>query len=220
MEKKSTWSILSKIDCKQHIETKNGLSYLSWAWAWGIVKENFPSASYELIFFEGKPYFFDENLGYMVMTKVTIDNETLPMHLPVLDSANKACKHINYTYKVKEYKNGKATGQYLDKHVTSATMFDINTSIMRCLTKNLALFGLGHYIYAGEDLPVEIVNVKKEDENRIKNELILTQIKEDLSKYKNIEDLKIAYLSLSKEIQITLKDYVNNLKLNFNNEQN
>ena len=32
-------------------------------------------------------------------------------------------------------------------------MFDINTAIMRCLVKCLAMFGLGTYIYAGEDLP-------------------------------------------------------------------
>ena len=32
-------------------------------------------------------------------------------------------------------------------------MFDVNKTIMRCLVKNLAMFGLGLYIYAGEDLP-------------------------------------------------------------------
>jgi len=78
-----------------------------------------------------KPYFTDTDLGIMVMTSVTIDTQTLEMWLPVLDYRNKAIS--------------------IDK----ATMFDVNTSLMRCLTKNLAMFGLGHYIYAGEDIPQE-----------------------------------------------------------------
>jgi NH3-dependent NAD+ synthetase len=54
-------------------------------------------------------------------------------------------KNEAYTYKTK----------YGDKTCEAATMFDINKTIMRCLTKNLAMFGLGLYIYAGEDLPEE-----------------------------------------------------------------
>lgn len=142
--KQSTWSVLSKIDCSQKIEKKNGLSYLSWAWAWGIVKQHFPSANYKVVHYEGRPYLADEQLGYMVATEVTIDGETIPMQLPVMDGANKAQKSTPYSYKTK----------FGEKTVESATMFDINTAIMRCLTKNLAMFGLGHYIYAGEDLPV------------------------------------------------------------------
>jgi len=61
-----------------------------------------------------------------------------------MDGANKAQKSVEYKY------NTKFNGE---KTVEAATMFDINTAIMRCLTKNLALFGLGLYIYAGEDLP-------------------------------------------------------------------
>lgn len=154
MEKKqSTWSILSAINCNDHTEQKNGLTYLSWAWAWGIVKTNFPDANYKVRQYDGKPYLFDENLGYLVTTEVTINGETIEMSLPVMDGANKAQKNISYSYPVKEYKNGKWTGNFIDKNVEAATMFDINTAIMRCLTKNLAMFGLGHYIYAGEDLP-------------------------------------------------------------------
>ncbi len=150
MEKKqSTWSILSAINCNDHTEQKNGLTYLSWAWAWGIVKENFPTANYKVRQYNGIPYLFDENLGYLVTTEVTIDGETIEMSLPVMDGANKAQKNVAYTYKVKDYR----TKEYVEKTVSAATMFDINTAIMRCLTKNLAMFGLGHYIYAGEDLP-------------------------------------------------------------------
>ena len=153
MSNKSTWAVLSAINCNEHTEQKNGLTYLSWAWAWGIVKTNFPDANYRVRQYDGKPYLFDENLGYLVTTEVTINGETIEMSLPVMDGANKAQKHIAYLYAVKEYKGGKWTGNFTDKNVEPATMFDINTAIMRCLTKNLAMFGLGHYIYAGEDLP-------------------------------------------------------------------
>ena len=134
-------AVLSAINCNEHVEEKNGLKYLSWAWAWGITKTNFPDANYRVRQYEGKPYLFDENLGYLVTTEVTINGETIEMSLPVMDGANKAQKNVAYTY-----------GKY-NKTCEAATMFDINTAIMRCLTKNLAMFGLGHYIYAGEDLP-------------------------------------------------------------------
>lgn len=140
---KTTWETLSSIDVSKHTEKKNKLTYLSWAWAWGIAKEYFPDANYRVINFDGKPYLYDENLGYLVQTEVTIAGETIPMHLFVMDGANKAMKHFSYEYQTK----------YGSKTVEQASMFDINKTIMRCLTKNLAMFGLGHYIFAGEDLP-------------------------------------------------------------------
>lgn len=157
-KKKTTWEVLSAINCNDKTEKKNGLTYLSWAWAWGIVKEKCPDANYRVRLYDGRPYLFDPNLGYMVTTEVTINGETIEMNLPVMDGANKAQKHITYSYSVKEYKNGKYTGNFIEKNVEPATMFDINTAIMRCLTKNLAMFGLGHYIYAGEDIPQQIEN--------------------------------------------------------------
>jgi hypothetical protein len=72
-----------------------------------------------------------------------------------MDGANKAQKNVPWSYKVNEYVQGRRTGKMIDKFVEPATMFDINTTIMRCLVKNIALFGLGHYIYAGEDLPIQ-----------------------------------------------------------------
>mgnify|MGYP003147183753 FL=1 len=145
MEKKSVFETLSAINVNDKVEKKNNLTYLSWAWAWGVVKETYPSANYSVDDYEGKPYLFDEDLGYMVSTKVTIEGETIPMHLPVMDNTNKAMKNKAYEY----------TTRYGTKSVAQASMFDINTAIMRCLTKNLAMFGLGHYIYAGEDLPTQ-----------------------------------------------------------------
>ena len=158
---------LSKISVNDHTENKNGLTYLSWTWAWSEIKKHCPQASYEILRFENNlPYVYDENTGYMVFTKVTIDNQTYEMWLPVMDGNNKAMLNHSYTYKVKEYKDGSWTGGYVEKNVEPASMFDINKTIMRCLVKNIAMFGLGIYIYAGEDMP-EGYEISKEEAERI-----------------------------------------------------
>ena len=146
---------LASVDVKNHIEKKNGLSYLSWCWAWSEIVRRYPDARYEIMMFDGKPYLNDPTLGYMVMTQMMVDGVERTMWLPVMDGANKAMKDHPYTYQVKEYKNKQWTGGYIDKTVEAATMFDVNTAIMRCLVKNIAMYGLGLYIYAGEDLPPE-----------------------------------------------------------------
>lgn len=123
------------------------LTYLSWSYAWAEVKKRFPNTSYEIKKFDGLPYVYDPKTGYMVYTTVTIEGVTHEMWLPVMDGANKAMKSEPY-----EYTTG--YGQYQKTKVCeAATMMDINKTIMRCLVKNLAMFGLGLYIFAGEDLP-------------------------------------------------------------------
>lgn len=138
-EKKLTvFERLSAINVNDRVEKKDGLTYLSWAWAWSETKKACPDASYEIL-----PTDYDEDLGFMCHTKVTIEGQTLEMWLPVMDGKNKSMKKKSYTY----------TTKYGEKTVEAATTFDINKTIMRCLVKNLAMFGLGIYIYAGEDLP-------------------------------------------------------------------
>ena len=160
-----------KINVNEHTEKKNNLTYLSWAWAWAEFKKAYPDAEYEIKRFEnGLPYVYDENTGYMVFTSVTAGDLTYEMWLPVMDGANKAMKKDPYTY----------TTKYGEKTIESATMFDVNKTIMRCLVKNLAMFGLGLYIYAGEDLP-------ENNENEIKatiTEVIEKSIKEEIKKAK------------------------------------
>jgi len=143
----NVFETLNGINVNDHKEEKNGLSYLSWVWAWKEVKKAYPDAVYTIEKFDGLPYVYDEKTGYMVYTTVTIEGITHEMWLPVMDGANKAMKAQPYTYKVKQY------GKEVEKTCNAASMFDINKTIMRCLTKNLAMFGLGLYIYAGEDLP-------------------------------------------------------------------
>lgn len=149
-EKENIFLNLNAVNVNQYVEKKKTgsteLAYLSWAWAWKAVKERYPDATYRILKFENNlPYVFDENTGYMVFTEVTIDGVTHEMWLPVMDNSNKAMKSESYTYDTRNRK-----GITVEK----ASMFDVNKTIMRCLVKNLAMFGLGLYLYAGEDLPM------------------------------------------------------------------
>ena len=173
MDEKSVFAELFAVNVNEHTETKKSdgteLTYLSWPFAWAEVKKRYPGATYEIVKQEnGLPYVYDENTGYMVSTRVTINGVSHEMWLPVMDGANKAMKSAPYIYKVKNknfryakkcedgvYRDGygKEQPEFFEKTVNAATMFDVNKAIMRCLVKNLAMFGLGLYIYAGEDLP-------------------------------------------------------------------
>ena len=120
------------------------------------------------------------------MTEVTIAGETLEMWLPVMDGANKAMKSTQYSY----------TTRYGEKSVEAATMFDINKTLMRCLVKNLAMFGMGIYIYAGEDLPdtdVSNIEVVKPEVINLKKEVELKKDTEEWAKVVN-------YVTLNKEL--------------------
>lgn len=151
---KSMFKTLSEINVNDKTEGKNGLTYLSWTWAWAEFCKVYPDATYEIWKDEnGLPYVFDPNTGYMCYTSVTVGDLTHEMWLPVMDSANNAMKAVPYSYKTKYGK---------EVRVAAATMFDINKTIMRCLTKCLAMFGLGLYIYAGEDLPDDLSATEEE----------------------------------------------------------
>ena len=119
---------LLKLNVNEHIEKKNGLSYLSWAWAWAEALKADPNATYRTELFEGKP-FVDINGTAMVFVTVTMFGKPMTCQLPVMDYRNKA--------------------------IPKPDAFAVNTAIMRCMTKALSLHGLGLYIYAGEDIPEE-----------------------------------------------------------------
>jgi hypothetical protein len=148
---KNHFESLSLINVNDKVEKKNNLTYLSWAWAWAEVKKVYPSATYQVHMYDNLPYVYDERTGYMVFTSVTIDGVQHTMWLPVMDGANRAMFSSPRKYNATAWVAGKK--QEVEKTIEAATMFDINKTIMRCLTKNLAMFGLGLYIYAGEDLP-------------------------------------------------------------------
>ena len=209
---KNYFELLNNINVSDKTEKKNGLTYLSWAWAWTEVKKLFPDATYNIKKFGENqlPYVYDENTGYMVFTDMTIEGITHEMWLPVMDGANQAMKNIKYTYKVYKYTNGRKvwnnqTNSYemVDKEVEPATMFDINKTIMRCLTKNIAMFGLGLYIYAGEDLPEnEETTNQKDTQNKetTKKVSLATESQIKIIKEKlNEEQIKVALDLVKKE---------------------
>lgn len=130
----SPFEILSQINCSNHVEQKNGLSYLSWAWAWGELKKLYPRSYSTVYEAENGMNFFTDGNTCWVKTGVTLveeDGTTLEHieYLPVMDNRNQSIT--------------------LDK-VRST---DVNKAIQRSITKAIARHGLGFYIYAGEDLP-------------------------------------------------------------------
>lgn len=171
MENKAIFNELYHLDVNEYVERKNDLSYLTWSYAWAELKKRYPDATYEIVMFDGKPYIYDEKTGYMVFTKLTINGLTHDMWLPVMDESNKAMLDRPYKYKVFKYVNGKKVWnkerkeyEMTEKSVKVATMFEINKAIMRCLVKNIAMFGLGLYIYAGEDLPEQIEQDEQDEQ--------------------------------------------------------
>jgi len=110
----------------EHTERKQNLTYLSWAWAWAEALKADSKATYKVEMF-GDKCFMDINGTAMVWVTVTIFDKAMTCQLPVMDHRNKA--------------------------IPKPDAFQVNTAIMRCMTKALSLHGLGLYIYAGEDLP-------------------------------------------------------------------
>ncbi|MBU5419973.1 DUF1071 domain-containing protein [Acetanaerobacterium sp. MSJ-12] len=133
---------LNALNVGDKIEKKNGLSYLSWAWAWGEVKKLHPDAQYRIYEnADGWNYHTDGRTCW-VKTGVTVAGIEHIEYLPVMDNRNKSI---------------------LAENVTS---FDVNKAIQRSLTKALARHGLGLYIYAGEDLPEDAQKAAKEEEKK------------------------------------------------------
>lgn len=126
---KSTFEVLNAINCNEHTEKKGNLTYLSWAWAWQMVKANYPDSFYTIYENnDGWNYFTDGRTAW-VKTGVTIEGLEHIEYLPVMDTRNKSLP------------------------LEQITSFDVNKAIQRSLTKACARHGLGLYIYAGEDLP-------------------------------------------------------------------
>ena len=126
---KSVFATLNAVNCNEHTEKKNGLTYLSWAWAWAEVKKRFPLATYTIYENPDGWNYFTDGRTCWVKTGVTIEGLEHIEYLPVMD-----------------YRNASIPA---DK----VTSFDVNKAIQRSLTKAAARHGLGLYIYAGEDLP-------------------------------------------------------------------
>ena len=133
-------SDLLKLDVSKHVEKKQNLSYLSWAWAWAEALKADPAATYKVEMFGDKCY-MDINGTAMVWVTVIMFGKPMTCQLPVMDYRNKA--------------------------IPNPDAFAVNTGIMRCMTKALSLHGLGLYIYAGEDLPQTDEGIKRKGDGPV-----------------------------------------------------
>lgn len=154
MENKNYFIELNSINVNDKVEKKNGLTYLSWAWAWGEVKKLYPTANYKIYETnEGINYFTDGRTGW-VKTGVIINDIEHIEYLPIMDYKNKSIP------------------------LEQITSFDVNKTIQRSLTKAVARHGLGLYIYAGEDLPEEKQENAENKDFQIERKQINEQPKE------------------------------------------
>ena len=145
-QSKSIFETLFEINVNDHVEKKNGLSYLSWPYAWAEVKKRFPDANYKVYETESGGIYFTDGKTCWVKTGVEIAGIEHIEYLPIMDYKNKSISLEN------------------------VTSFDVNKSIQRSLTKALARHGLGLYLYAGEDLPeIEIEKISAKDAKILQN---------------------------------------------------
>ena len=138
MQENSVFRNLNAINCNEHTEKKGNLTYLSWAWAWQMVKSNYPEAIYTIYENPDGWNYFTDGKTCWVKTGVTIGGIEHIEYLPVMDARN------------------------LSIPFESVCSTDVNKAIQRSLTKACARHGLGLYIYAGEDLPDSTSPVMKE----------------------------------------------------------
>lgn len=162
----TVFEVLNKINVNNHTEKKNGLTYLSWAWAWAEVKNSYPDANYTIYQNEelgGMPYFTDGKTC-MVKTGVTIGGIEHIEFLPVMDYKNKSIK------------------------VADVTSYDINKAIQRSLTKACARHGLGLYIYAGEDLPEDAIAIENPKKDKFMTNEHINTVKKYCAEFKTNTD--------------------------------
>jgi hypothetical protein len=131
---------LNSINVNGKTEQKNGLTYLSWAWAWGEVKKLFPDSTYTIYEDANGCFYHTDGKTCWVKTGVTVDGIEHIEYLPVMNFRNQSIP------------------------VDAVTSTDVNKAIQRSLTKAVARHGLGLYIYAGEDLPEEEKGESKKPE--------------------------------------------------------
>ena len=171
------WKTLSSIDVNNKTEKKGNLTYLSWAWAWGELMNHFPMATYTFTEWEYPDGTYKDVLIYpddtcMVECELKIKEVNHKMWLPVMDYKNQA--------------------------IVNPSARAISDTKMRCLVKCISMFGLGHYIYAGEDLP------QPDDKPPVKVEKAPVKAKSKLTKAQQVSRENI------REIVTTHSVFTNN----------
>ena len=149
----NVWNTLSAIDCSKHVEKKNGFTYLSWAWAWSILKQHYPTAQYIKHLFQvngnNLPYMMDADGNAYVTVTIKIMPENNADSITALESATEIMPVLNHA----------------NRPIKNPNSFEVNASLQRCMVKAIAALGLGCYIYAGEDMPMESPTAMAESPN-------------------------------------------------------
>jgi len=149
----NVWNTLSAIDCSKHVEKKNGFTYLSWAWAWSILKQHYPTAQYTKHLFQvngnNLPYMMDAEGNAYVTVTIKIMPENNAESITALESATEIMPVLNHA----------------NRPIKNPNSFEVNASLQRCMVKAIAALGLGCYIYAGEDMPMESPTAMAESPN-------------------------------------------------------
>ena len=137
------FNTLNGVDCSGHVEKKNGMAYLPWAWAWAELKKRYPDSYYTIYEGDGGRLYHTDGRTCWVKTGVTlVDGDKKLEHieyLPVMDMRNRSIP------------------------ANAVTSMDANKAVQRSLTKACARHGLGLYVYAGEDLPEDVQNEPSPD---------------------------------------------------------
>ena len=157
---------LLTLNVNEHTEKKANLTYLSWAWAWAEAlkadaKANFKVKTFFRDQYTEEPFMTLPSGTALVWVTVTMFDKEMTCQLPVMDHRNKA--------------------------IVNPDAFQVNTAIMRCMTKALSLHGLGLYIYSGDDLPSFV-----EPESTIEPDT-MTDLFLAIHNAKTQDELKIAY---------------------------
>jgi hypothetical protein len=126
---KSTFKELTSINVKGKVEQKGKFSYLSWAYAWAMVKDKYPNSNRTVYEHEatGLNYFSDGATAY-VKVGVTVNDVEHIDYLPIMDNMNRSVPQ------------------------EKITSFMVNKTIQRSTVKAIAMHGLGLSLWAGEDL--------------------------------------------------------------------
>jgi hypothetical protein len=134
------------------------------SWAWAV--DTLLQHDSTAVWEFPEPKYFGDTV--MVFCNVTAFGKTMKMQLPVMDNRNNA--------------------------ISNPDARKISDATMRCLAKCIACFGIGLYIYAGEDLPTG------EMDNQVADWLAAIDSCSDLEELKQVYMKATAAVGSNKEI--------------------
>lgn len=185
-KKKSVFETLSAVDVSNHVEVISmrkgpALKYVSWAWAWNMVKSIYPSAN--RVIEEFPEFRFNEKTGAWYATGQMLDYRITPEGCEV---------KVTVTIEDETYSERLYVMDMRNQPVAKPNIAQINKTQQRCLVKALAMAGLGLNLYAGEDLPMADINEADKEQAE--------QRKEQVNQQRKMNALQAEYRRLMMEL--------------------